>query len=375
MHKNIYLFCDTRFHKNNYYYSTGQFTSNCWSKYCKKKNKLHVYGKNWNNFNGSIDELNKHDIDNVKIFTPNKDTKYSKFKYILNTIKIIYRNKHFIIQGAGEYASMCALICILLKKKYLIEVNGCPYLSYKYYGTLFAKLYAPFKKYIYQFIVKKAYACHYVTEKYLQKKYPTKRTSIACNNFKISEIVLPKTDTSINTNQQMLNIGFVIMCPKPFKGINRIVEIINNINNNNIKFHIIGYNINEALNNHKIKPNLLNYVCYKPLTKDKFVNKWLRNIDVLLNLSYTEGISRTLLEAMYLKKFIISVNVSEHLRLLSKIQIIDEYSKDHIINRVNYIEKNRLFCKSEGLRNHEKIQLELIENKFEKLQKFYSMNV
>ena len=64
-----------------------------------------------------------------------------------------------------------------IKKPYVIELVGCPWGAYWNMG-LSKKMIAPMMKYFTQKAIYNSKYTVYVTEKYLQKKYPTKGKSI-----------------------------------------------------------------------------------------------------------------------------------------------------------------------------------------------------
>ena len=67
-----------------------------------------------------------------------------------------------------------------------MEVVGCPWDAYWNY-SLKGKIVAPFATYMMKRRVKSAPFVLYVTNKFLQKRYPTKGKKINCSNVELAE--------------------------------------------------------------------------------------------------------------------------------------------------------------------------------------------
>ena len=199
---------------------------------------------------------------------------------------------------AIKYAKMC-------HKPYIIGVVGCAWdacWNYNWKGKLVA---APF--YIsMRNAVKQAKYVFYVTQEFLQRRYPNNGITIGCSNVEIQQApnnVLTKKLESIETLdvKSTINIVTVAAVNVRYKGQEYVIRALDTLNHRqgfNFHYHLIGGGDNSYLMNLTKKLNLEQYVHFiGPIPHEK-IWYYLDNMDVYIQPSRQEGLPRALIEAM-----------------------------------------------------------------------------
>lgn len=216
-----------------------------------------------------------------------------------------------IIRGPVEFGLTAASISRKLKKPYAVEMSGCAFDHTWYYGTLLGKLYAPIKYKRAQYMVRHADAVIYVTEKFLQERYPTLGISEHASNVEIEESgsdVLKARLERLENKSNLLIIGMIGNVVNGLKGLDVALRALGSVKQNlrktchesiDFKFRVLGQN-NPALWQELIIKNSLEgkiEFCGSVPAGASVIN-WLDNIDLYLQPSFHEGLPRALIEAM-----------------------------------------------------------------------------
>lgn len=212
-------------------------------------------------------------------------------KQIKEHDKILVRLPSFIGNLAIEIAKK-------YKKDYLVELVGCPWDAF-YNHSLKGKIIAPYMYIKTKLNVRKARYVLYVTEKFLQKRYPTKGISIACSDVIINKIEEKSFEKKMeNKKIALATVGAINVKYKGQQYIIKALAKLKKMGYDQYEYYIIGegdptylisiidkYNMNENIK-----------IC-GPLPHDKVLEK-LDNINVYVQPSKTEGLPRSLIEAM-----------------------------------------------------------------------------
>jgi hypothetical protein len=117
---------------------------------------------------------------------------YKSIKTIMNYFKarkIIreeVKNAEHIILRSSSFANIAARYAKKYNKPYLVEVVGCAWDATWNYSLL-GKILAPFSYMAQRKTVREADYAIYVTEKFLQSRYPTKGEQTNCSNVALTE--------------------------------------------------------------------------------------------------------------------------------------------------------------------------------------------
>jgi len=216
----------------------------------------------------------------------------------------------------------------LAKKKGIptaVEMVGCPYDSLYHHGSIKGKIYSFYAKWKYSSLLKDATHVLYVTEDFLQKRYPTNGYTTNASNVVLrdhSELISKKKLESISINNNEIKIGIVGSLDVMYKGLDTAIRAIENIRerNNEIKIvlEVVGGGDKEKWINYAKKFNCLNSIYFVGQLQSSQVYNWLEEIDIYIQPSKTEGLPRTLIEAMSVGCPCIGSNVGGIPELLEK---------------------------------------------------------
>jgi glycosyltransferase involved in cell wall biosynthesis len=192
-----------------------------------------------------------------------------------------------------------------LNKPYLIEVVGCPWDSlwnHSFKGKLLA-----YSKYIeMRKKVKNAPYVIYVTNKFLQNRYPTNGKSTNCSNVTLEafdEQVLKNRLDKIERyiDGTKLIIGTTAAVDVRYKGQQYIIKALGELNRKgitNFEYQLMGGGDQSYLKSIAEKYNITNQVKFLGSMPHSEVFKWLDTIDIYVQPSRQEGLPRALIEAM-----------------------------------------------------------------------------
>jgi len=199
-------------------------------------------------------------------------------------------------------------------KPYAIEMCGCAYNKEFSKSSLFSKIYAPLKFRRAQYMVAHADAVIYVTESFLQERYPTKGISAYASNVEIAtppEYVLSeKLERIQNTLSPVnINMGLIGNFGSGLKGLDialEALEIVNKYAQENpdknlpdFRLKVLGQGFAAQWQGLIRSYNLDGKIEFcGTIARGRDVLKWLDDIDIYLQPSLHEGLPRSLIEAM-----------------------------------------------------------------------------
>ena len=153
--------------------------------------------------------------------------------------------------------------------------------------------------------MKKAPRVLYVTNEFLQKRYPTNGEQIACSDVVLEEItddILDKRIARIqNKTDNEIKLCTVANVGLKYKGHEYVIRAISKLNKDNdkkYKYYLIGNGYQERLKTIAKKYGVEEDVIFLNSLPHSEVFKTLDNIDIYIQPSLQEGLPRALLEAM-----------------------------------------------------------------------------
>ncbi|MGN7437470.1 MAG: glycosyltransferase family 4 protein [Alcanivorax sp.] len=252
----------------------------------------------------NVDHILLPDIDSpVKRFT-----KYTRmYKRIEEQVE---RADAVVIRGPVEFGMMAAKAARKLAKPYAIEMCGCAYDKTYYKGDWFNRIYAPVKYRHAQKMVHHADAVMYVTEKFLQQRYPTQGYQESASNVEIvapPEFVINHRLDRIKAREEVLNLGMIGNFGNGLKGLGVAIDALAILEKKraedrslpDFKFKVLGQGMpaiwQSLLKDHGLDGKV-EFCGTIPGGKEVF--GWLDDIDIYLQPSFHEGLPRSLVEAM-----------------------------------------------------------------------------
>lgn len=191
-----------------------------------------------------------------------------------------------------------------LNKPYIIELVGCPWDAYWYMGSK-RKFIAPLIASATKNVLYNSKYVVYVSEKFLQSRYPTKGKSIACSNVTIHQVddnVLNNRLEKIDryNNDKKMILGTIGTIDSLYKGQQYVIEAISKLKTEgyNVEYHLVGGGSDKYLKRLAIELGVEDNVKFVGKLKHEEIFDWLSNIDIYVQPSDTEGLPRSVIEAM-----------------------------------------------------------------------------
>ncbi len=228
-------------------------------------------------------------------FRGKKEAKKIIESAVLNCDVVIVR----LPSSAGVIAFNCAL---KHKKPVLVEFVACVFDSLWNYNWK-GKLLAHYKFFKYKMLLRNSKHTIYVTEKFLQSRYPSKGKAIGCSDVELAdgnERIINKRLEKIESQQGPLVLGTVAALDVPYKGQADVIKAIGALKKRGIifKYQLVGRGdpskIQKEIQKHGVE-DLVEII--GPIKHDEVFN-FLKKIDIYIQPSKQEGLPRGLIEAM-----------------------------------------------------------------------------
>ncbi|MBQ9137604.1 MAG: glycosyltransferase family 4 protein [Alistipes sp.] len=186
--------------------------------------------------------------------------------------------------------------------KYIVGCVGCIWdalWNYNWKGKLMAPLsFLEMRK-----TVKEAPYVFYVTERFLQGRYPTKGQSIACSNVCIdtgNDEVLKSKEVFLSRDTDHINLMTSAAVNVKYKGQQYVIEAISRLKRENIVCHyyLAGGGDATYLRDLAHRYNVADSVHFLGMIPRGKVLEQLEQVDIYIQPSKQEGLPRALIEAM-----------------------------------------------------------------------------
>lgn len=289
-------------------YSGGSFSEKVFQRYLKICDELVIVGRmeyinssDSNKYNLiSADEIKFIGVDNIK--TIKGVIKKGKVQSQINNI---VRECDAVIGRTSTLGLMAVKAAEMYQKPYLMEIVGCSFDSYWNYGNLLGKIYAPYSFLKTRRYVKRSRFNIYVTNEFLQNRYPTHGTSIGCSN-----VILKKTDEQVLKNRldkikkskgaEKLVIGTAAAIDVRYKGQQYVIEALAELAKQGYDFEYQLAGGGNTLYLEKIAEEfgIRNKIMFLGSIPHDKIFGWFDNLDLYIQPSQTEGLPRAVIEAM-----------------------------------------------------------------------------
>ncbi len=315
------LFCHETYYtqrQDGTVYSYGAFPYELWERrflpYFEHVTVVGRKKKLGENETGVLDVSSGRNVEHVllpNIHSPLK--RFTKSGRMYKKIKDqVERADAVVIRGPVDFGMMAARAARACGKPYAIEMCGCAYDRAFYKSDMVGKLYAPFKYRRAQKMVMHADAVMYVTENFLQARYPTNGLEDYASNVEISmppDHVLENRMARIAQDKAKITIGLIGNFESGLKGIGMAVDALGIVQKYyedhkdsglpDFELKILGQSM-AALWQSAIKEKHLEgkvEFCGRIPSGDA-VMEWLDAVDIFVKPSLHEGLPRPVIEAM-----------------------------------------------------------------------------
>src|SRR5690625_4766530 len=190
-------------------------------------------------------------------------------------------------------------------KPYITEIVTCPWDAY-WNHSFKGKLVAPFMFLATRTRVKESSHVIYVTNEFLQSRYPTNGESVSCSNVILTEIderVLKRRLKKIENmdRSSKIIIGTTAAVNVRFKGQQYVIKALGELKKKgytNFEYQLVGPGDQSYLKSVAKRYGVMEQVKFLGVIPHKKVFNWLDTIDIYVQPSKQEGLPRALIEAM-----------------------------------------------------------------------------
>lgn len=330
--------------KSKNIFTSGTLTSDVWSRFTDNFGKLTVVGRGVQLDNDSH-RHKKADAENVQfdLFFEIKGGKdYFKYrkKIIEKLTPYILQSEYVVLRLPSNIGVIAADLCRKYNKKYFVEVVGCAYDSMWYFGNFQGKLLASITAANNKKAIRNADAAVYVTEKYLQNRYPNPNNQINASNVVIEtfeENVLNKHLEYLQTDSEVKKIGMIGSISLPYKGYEILFKALKDVN---VKYElqIVGGGDSTWIKKLIEKFELEGKVILKGrINNREEIYEFLDGLDLYVQPSLTEGLPRSVIEAMARACPIIASKAGGIPELISEEFTYNVKDSKHLSNLINIV--------------------------------------
>lgn len=234
---------------------------------------------------------------NTPIQYLNKQKHNKKFRKIISKCDMIFLRIPSII------SDIVANICKQIDKPYLVEVGGCSWDSYSNHSLL-GKLIAPIMFFNQKRTVKNAQFATYVTEKWLQNRYPALCPQIIASNVYLRDFDERIIHTRImryeKSSYAPKKIGTIASVDVRYKGQEYVIRALHKLKlmGYRIDYELVGAGVGNYLKDLAKKLGVEDQVHFLGLKEHSEIWDWLDQIDIYAQPSKQEGLPRSVIEAM-----------------------------------------------------------------------------
>lgn len=292
--------------KDGGFYTSGSLTNEAFERYLNIFESVEVLANVVKHSDKNDQFVHvKNKVSNIKFDLIGIKNSPAKIIGILKLIKEkVVANEHIVVRMPGFYSLIAIYYAAKMKKKFIVEVVGCPWDAF-WNHSIKGKIIAPFMWYMTKRSVKKAPYVIYVTNRFLQKRYPTKGKNIGCSDVALppirDEILSKRLNKISNTDKnQPVKIGTSAAVNVKYKGQEYVIKAISKLNKDgyNFEYYLAGGGDNTYLRSIAEQYHVIDKVKFLGSLPHEEIFNYLDNLDIYIQPSKQEGLPRALVEAM-----------------------------------------------------------------------------
>ena len=249
----------------------------------------------------------KEHLNIKKIFALSKIDKKTVITSLIKQKKVlrnaIKNSDKVLIRYQGVFIHEACKIARYYSKPVLIELGGVQWDAFWNHGIV-GKFIAPIEELWCRTDIKKSNYVHYVTKKYLQKRYPTKGESIGLSNVVLQDFDDKRLNEKINkikNHSKKYVLGTAAAVNVKYKGQRYVIEALGKLKRcglANFEYQIAGKGDSTYLRKIVKKNGVEDQVKFLGELSHEQVFLWLDNLDIYIQPSLQEGLPRAMIEAM-----------------------------------------------------------------------------
>lgn len=366
------LFCHDHFYKRTQngqdIVSEGQFHAALWQRYLGHFDALTVLGRD----GGCVvrqDDMNTAsdaavtfvlfpDLNNVQGLLSGRHAMKRRIRMLVQDHDCI------ILRGISEIGLLAYAEAKRQNKVIVLEMIACSWDSLWYYGSLSARLYAPYRYYMARKMAKNADAILYVSRDFLPRRYPSNAPIRAV----ISNVETQSIQADILSHRQarisayhgdtVYKIGLIGAVSNALKGVNTAIEACARIKQSGFdrfELHILGPGDPRDYDALVQKYGLENHVFFDGIRQSGGpVHEWLADMDIYIQPSLQEGLPRAVIEAMSLALPVIGSNAGGIPELLDTDYMVGKKQSGALADKILRLVHNHADMAAQAERNFNK---------------------
>lgn len=209
-----------------------------------------------------------------------------------------------VCRFSGETGKIAASICHTMHKPYIVECVGCAWDSYWNYNIK-GKIIAPYQFFDQKRLIKQAPYVIYVTDEFLQRRYPTNGKWIPASNVELLPMDYKNLENRIDKIEKekkspILTLGTAAAIDVKYKGQAYVIEAMSILKKEGLRFkyQLIGTGDKKNLFDVAKKFGVEEDVEFIGTIPHEQVFSWIDSLDLYIQPSNQEGLPRALIEAM-----------------------------------------------------------------------------
>lgn len=209
-----------------------------------------------------------------------------------------------IVRSPGNFYTNTALACCRrYRRPCLVEVTGFAWEG-SWYHSPAGKLLAPWRELRCRSLVARAPWAVYVTQKALQHRYPCQGETLGCSDVELAPLdpaVLAARLARIGAGQKTLVIGTAGFLDVACKGQRWVIEalaLLRRKGDTRFRYQLAGAGTGRALLDHARRLGVADQVRLMGSLPRHRMDAWYDGLDIYLHPSASEGLCRSIVEAM-----------------------------------------------------------------------------
>lgn len=368
--------------KNDKYYTTGGLNKEVWRFYLEQIDEIHVYARliKDDGLESSLSSAENVYFDLSVEYKSPKDYFINKRKIKLEIKRFLSDKDAVIIRLPSLLGIVAVDVCKEKDIPYFIEVVGSAHDSLRNYGAFLGRVFANYIHNLNKKAILNAQYAIYVTQSFLQEQYPCNGQTEGVSdvqisfdeNFNISNRI-DKIDRLDEKNK--IVFGQIGNLEVLYKGYEVFFKVLKLLKIKKPKY-LFEYQIVGSGNPAKINKIIANYGLEENVKlmgkfNKKEVLSFLDDIDVYINPSYQEGLSRAVIESLSRGCPALTSNIGGTSELIESeyMHCPGDYKK--LYNQLTRFLKDKKDMKRVALRNYTHSLNYIDELLYKKRKKFY----
>jgi len=352
---------------DHYYYrdgdtilSKGQYHHTLWQRYLNHFQSLTVIGRDAGQADRHEKGINIACRDQVDFhLLNNTNTLRGKLwgqRGIKKQIETMVADHDVIILRGISELGILAFHAAKAQGKYVaFEIVSCAFDELWFHGSIKAKIYSLYRFLKQRSMAKQANAVIYVSQDFLQRRYPTHAPLIA----RASNVQLPKAafeqKHQSTPSKTTYKIGLIGTLKNRLKGVTVAIEAIHLLKQrgfDQVTLHILGPGDPTPYHNMIKDKGLENIVILDGIRESgDAVWQWLRTLDLYIQPSFQEGVPRATIEAMAQNLPVIGSNAGGLPELIDRDWIVKRGDAPALANAIEAILSNHAAMTAQGEKN------------------------